>query len=100
MKKKTAPKVSTKRTSGSNSTTKILPFDFASWNFIIFLVLALILVVFVAIFMKDRAQDLRAKAGLECPQITELPRPEDCPGGEWKFRRMENGCSNFSCDAY
>lgn len=88
MKKKTAVK----------KKTVINPFDFSGWNFIIFLTLAFVLVVVVALAMGDTATELRAKAGLSCPIIKELPRPEDCPGGEWKFRRGENGCQAFFCE--
>lgn len=69
--------------------------DLASWNFIIFLSLAFILLVIVLGAMKNVSLDLRSRAGLACPQIT-LPRAEDCPGG-WTFKRNTNGCLAFFC---
>jgi len=73
-------------------------FDFSSWNFIIFLVLTCILIVVVATILQGPVRDLSAKAGIQCPQITSLPRPEDCPGGKWVFSRDPvNSCSTFTC---
>lgn len=80
-------------------TQKINPFDFSAWNFVIFLTLAFILIVAVAITVGGQAKSLSARAGLSCPEITTLPRPEDCPGGEWKFKRDGNGCRAFFCEA-
>lgn len=73
--------------------------DLASWNFIIFLTLAFILLVIVLSAMQGVSFDVRSKAGLTCPQLT-LPRVEDCPGGEWKFKRDPNNpsCQMFSCE--
>lgn len=72
--------------------------DIASWNFIIFLTLAFILLVVVLSAMQGVSFDLRSKAGLACPQLT-LPRVEDCPGGEWKFTRdpKNPSCQTFIC---
>jgi len=70
--------------------------DFSSWNFIIFLTLAFLLLVIVLTMMRNVAQDVRTKAGLACPNIT-LPRAEDCPGGEWKYKRAADGCPAFFC---
>lgn len=72
-------------------------FDFSAWNFIIFLTLTFVLIVIVALTMSDQAQILRAKAGLACPEISDLPRPEDCPGGTWEYTRDQNGCRMFYC---
>jgi len=71
--------------------------DFSSWNFIIFLTLAFILLVVVISQAKKTTIDLRAKAGLDCPEVT-TPRAEDCPGG-WTFKRNMEGCLAFSCEA-
>jgi len=71
--------------------------DFASWNFIIFLTLAFILLVVVLTQMNKTTFDLRSKAGLSCPDLT-TPRAEDCPGG-WTFKRDMNGCLAFFCEA-
>ena len=74
--------------------------DMASWNFVIFLTLAFILLVVVVASMRGVARDLRSRAGLSCPRITELPRPEACPGGAWTYTRNDvNGCPTFFCEA-
>lgn len=70
--------------------------DIASWNFIIFLTLAFILLVIVVTAMKKVSFDVRSKAGLVCPELT-LPRAEDCPGG-WTYKRDVNGCLAFFCE--
>ncbi len=70
--------------------------DLASWNFIIFLTLAFILLVVVLTAMNKVSLDLRSRAGLACPQIT-LPRAEDCAGG-WTYKRDTNGCLAFFCE--
>ena len=74
------------------------PIDLSAWNFIIFLCLAFILIVFVALALSNNAADLSAKAGISCPRITALPRPESCPGGEWRYKRDTNGCQAFFCE--
>lgn len=71
--------------------------DLASWNFIIFLTLAFILLVVVLTAMKKVSLDLRSRAGLSCPELT-LPRAEDCSGG-WTYKRDTNGCVAFFCEA-
>ncbi len=71
--------------------------DVSSWNFIIFLTLAFVLLVVVLTAMKKVSLDLRSRAGLACPQLT-LPRAEDCGGG-WTYKRDANGCLAFFCDA-
>jgi len=72
-------------------------FDLSSWNFILFLTLALILLVVVLMQMNRVSFDLRTKAGLTCPELT-TPRAEDCTGG-WTFKRDTNGCLAFFCEA-
>lgn len=73
-------------------------YDFKSWNFVLFLVLAFILLATLLNNISGIATDVRSKAGLDCPQIT-LPRAEDCPGG-WKYQRdVTNGCPTFVCEA-
>ena len=62
------------------SHTKTFKNDFTSWNFIIFLTLAFILLVVVLTAMRRLTFDVRSHAGLACPQIT-LPRAEDCSSG-------------------
>ena len=71
--------------------------DLASWNFIIFLTLAFILLVLVLSAMSKVSLDLRSRAGLTCPQL-KLPRAEDCAGG-WTYKRDVSGCVAFFCDA-
>lgn len=71
--------------------------DIASWNFILFLTLAFILLVVVLNAMNRVTFDLRSRAGLSCPAIT-LPRAEDCSGG-WTYKRDINGCLAFFCEA-
>jgi hypothetical protein len=70
--------------------------DVASWNFILFLTLAFILLVVVLSAMKNVSLDLRSKAGLSCPAIL-LPKAEDCAGG-WTYKRDVNGCLAFFCE--
>jgi hypothetical protein len=75
---------------------KIKGHDFGSWNFIIFLTLAFILLVTLLSAMNSVSTDIRSKAGLICPKVT-LPRAEDCAGG-WKYQRdATNGCPTFVC---
>lgn len=71
--------------------------DISSWNFIIFLTLAFILLVVVVTSMKNLSLDLRSRAGLACPQLS-LPRAEDCSGG-WTYKRDSNACLAFFCEA-
>lgn len=71
--------------------------DIASWNFIIFLTLAFILLVVVLTQMNKTTFELRAKAGLTCPELI-TPRAEDCPGG-WTFKRDMNGCLGYFCES-
>ena len=78
------------------TNTKQVKNTFSSWNFILFLTLAFILLVVVLTQMNRTSFDLRSKAGLACPQLT-APRAEDCPGG-WTFKRDTNGCLAFFCE--
>lgn len=71
--------------------------DISSWNFIIFLTLAFILLVVVVTSMKNLSLDLRSRAGLACPDLA-LPKAEDCAGG-WTYKRDVNGCLAFFCEA-
>lgn len=84
-----------KRTTSKKTYKK---FDFAPWNFILFLTLSFILLVVMLSAITQTSRDLRSKAGLICPQVT-LPRAEDCAGG-WKYQRdVTNGCPTFVCEA-
>ena len=77
--------------------TKTFKNDFASWNFILFLTLAFILLVVVLAAMRRLTFDVRSRAGLECPQVI-LPRAEDCASG-WIYKRnTTNGCLSFFCN--
>jgi len=71
--------------------------DITSWNFIIFLTLAFILLVIVLTATNRIALDVRSRAAGACPQLS-LPRAEDCPGG-WIFKRDAMGCLAFFCTA-
>jgi hypothetical protein len=82
----------------NTSHTTTLKHDFSSWNFIIFLTLAFILLVVVLSAMSRLTLDVRSRAGLTCPTLS-LPRPEDCPGGKWIYQRNTLGCVEMSCDA-
>lgn len=73
-------------------------YDLKSWNFILFLTLAFILLVVLANAMMNTATDVRSKAGLACPRPV-LPRAEDCPGGWTYHRDVTNGCPTFVCEA-
>ena len=75
--------------------------DLGSWNFVIFLTLAFVLLVVVVISMKGVALDLRSKAGLTCPNpLTpfngHLPNKNDC-AGDWKVSEDSRGCQIFVC---
>lgn len=80
----------------SSRKTSSYRFDLSSWNFIIFLTLAFILLVVVLSAMNRVSFDLRSRAGLSCPQL-QLPRAEDCAGG-WTYKRDTNGCLAFFCE--
>lgn len=86
-----AKKSVTKKTT---QTKKLL--DLSGWNFIIFLTLAFMLIIFVLSAMKSVSQDVRTKAGLTCPTVT-LPDPNACPKG-WKLTTDANNCTGFVCD--
>jgi hypothetical protein len=71
--------------------------DLMSWNFILFLTLAFILLVVVLTAMRRLTFDVRSRAGLECPEVS-LPRAEDCSTG-WVYKRdAANGCLKFFCE--
>jgi hypothetical protein len=71
--------------------------DLRSWNFIIFLTLAFILLVVVLSAMSRLTLDVRSKAGLACT-VPAMPRAEDCSIG-WTFKRDSNGCLKYFCYA-
>ena len=71
--------------------------DFTSWNFVLFLTLAFILLVTLLNAISETSEDIRSRAGLACPKVI-LPRAEDCAGG-WKYLRDKtNGCPTFVCE--
>ena len=75
--------------------------ELSSWNFIIFLTLAFLLLVIILSTMRGVTADLRSRAGLSCPSIEpeDLPSPETCPGGVWEYKRnIETGCPAFHCE--
>ena len=74
------------------------PYDYKSWNFILFLTLSFILLVVLLNQLGQVSNDVRSKAGFICPTPV-LPRAEDCAGG-WKYQRdATNGCPTFVCEA-
>jgi hypothetical protein len=79
------------------SSGKLSFFDFNAWNFIIFLLLGFVLIVTVAIALQGPMKNLSVRAGIQCPEITQLPNPEDCPGAKWVYGRTTGMCPTFSC---
>lgn len=77
--------------------------ELGSWNFVIFLTLAFVLLVVVVVSMKGVALDLRSRAGLACPNPLaafngQLPQQAEC-NGEWKLSEDVRGCQVFLCQA-
>jgi len=71
--------------------------DFRSWNFILFLTLAFILMVILLGAIGQTTNDLRSRAGLACATPT-LPPAAGCPGG-WKYTTNANShCPMFICE--
>jgi len=75
--------------------------DLTSWNFVIFLTLAFILLVVIVSSMKSVALDMRSRAGLSCPNPLaafngKLPQPNEC-NGDWKLSNDNRGCQVFLC---
>ncbi len=75
--------------------------DLSQWNFVIFLVLAFILLVVIVVSMKGVALDMRSRAGLSCPNPLsafngQLPKASEC-NGEWKLGTDVRGCQVFLC---
>jgi hypothetical protein len=72
--------------------------DFTSWNFILFLTLAFILMVVLLGAIGQTSLELRTRAGLSCP-VPQLPDATACPGG-WKYTQNAlNKCPTFVCEA-
>lgn len=80
-----------------SATKTYRPYDIKSWNFILFLALAFVLLVVMLNAMGNVVLDVRTKAGLSCPTVT-IPRAEDCPEGWTYHRDPTNGCPTFVCD--
>lgn len=77
--------------------------DLSSWNFVIFLTLALILLATILSISSNLTLDLRSRAGLACPNPLaafngKLPSASDCRG-EWKLSQDARGCQVFLCQA-
>lgn len=92
-----------KMTAAKSSARLFRTDDFSAWNFIIFLTLSFILLVVVLNAIGKIPLDLRTRAGLSCPQYGAggqigLPKPEECPGGTWQYKRDANGCGAFFCN--
>ena len=84
--------------------------DLAGWNFAIFLTLAFVLLVLVVAATKNMVLDLRSRAGLTCPSVTDANgqfldsagnpiRVESCKGGKLVVSRGANGCLKAVCEA-
>ena len=87
----------------SRHSTAFIKRDLSSWNFVIFLTLALILLATVLGISSKLTLDLRSRAGLACPDPLaafngRLPSPSDC-SGEWKLSQDARGCQVFLCQA-
>lgn len=75
--------------------------DLSSWNFVIFLTLAFILLVIIVVSLKGVALDMRSRAGLSCPNPLAafngaLPKASEC-NGQWKLGLDANNCQVFLC---
>jgi hypothetical protein len=89
------------RTHAKTSVSASMGRELGSWNFVIFLTLAFVLLVVVVVSMKGIALDLRSRAGLACPNPLaafggRLPDPSEC-NGEWKLGMDAKGCQVFLC---
>jgi hypothetical protein len=72
--------------------------DYKSWNFILFLTLAFMLLVFLLSAIGKTSEELRSRAGLSCP-VPVVPEATACPGG-WKYTQDAlNKCPTFVCEA-
>lgn len=80
------------------STSSSKKNDISAWNFIILMTIAFVLLVLVAVFLKNNSTYESAEARRLCPKIETLPRPEDCNGGVWKYGRDGQGCRVFVCE--
>lgn len=90
-----------KRTANRSALTSTMGKQLSSWNFVIFLTLAFILLIVVVVSMQGVATDLRSRAGLSCPNPLaafsgKLPQAEEC-NGEWKLSKDARGCQVFLC---
>ncbi|MCX8009211.1 MAG: hypothetical protein N3A54_05970 [Patescibacteria group bacterium] len=77
-----------------NKTNKF-QFDFQPWNFIIFIVLSLVLVVVVAATLQGKVTDLGIQAGFVCPRVS-LRNPDECPQG-WKVEYKQIDSRRTKC---
>lgn len=96
-----ARKKSRTQTRSKSSISNAMGKELGSWNFVIFLTLAFVLLVVVVISMKGVALDLRSRAGLSCPNPLaafngKLPQGSEC-NGEWKLSQDARGCQVFLC---
>jgi len=83
------------------SLSSVMGKDLGSWNFVIFLTLAFVLLVVIVVSMQGVALDLRSRAGLSCPNPLaafngKLPQASEC-NGEWKLGTDARGCQVFLC---
>lgn len=90
-----------KRSYAKRSISSVMGKQMSSWNFVIFLTLAFVLLVVIVVSMQGVALDLRSRAGLGCPNPLsafngKLPQPNEC-NGEWKLSSDARGCQVFLC---
>ena len=90
-----------KRSYTRHSLSRVMGKELGSWNFVIFLTLAFVLLVVVVVSMQGVALDLRSRAGLACPNPLaafngKLPQSNECDG-EWKLSSDARGCQVFLC---
>ncbi len=70
--------------------------DMAGWQFLLFLLFGLILIVgVIKVANASSGFDLRSKAGIICPRVKMSDLPA-CDGG-YTFRRDVNGCVSAFC---
>ncbi len=96
-----ARKKSRTQTKSHASLSHTMGKELGSWNFVIFLTLAFILLVIVVVSMKGVALDLRSRAGLACPNPLaafngQLPQASEC-NGQWRLSEDARGCQVFLC---
>jgi len=79
------------------TTRQIVKGDYKSWNFILFLTLAFMLMTMLLVVIDGTIKDVRTRAGLACATPT-LPPAAGCPAG-WRYTQNANTkCPMFVCE--